>query len=66
MGRARRARRIAQTAAYGGGMGAAGLGALGVLGYGVIRAEAAIARRIVGEPFDGAPESSGDYGAGIG
>ena len=40
MGRARRARRIAQTAAYGGGFGIAGIGVLGVVGYGLIKAEA--------------------------
>src|SRR4051794_5855788 len=66
MGRARRARKIAQAAAYGGGMGVAGLGALGVLGYGIIRAEAVMARRIVGQPFEGAPADSGTYGAGSG
>jgi F0F1-type ATP synthase membrane subunit c/vacuolar-type H+-ATPase subunit K len=36
MGRARRARKIAATAAYGGGGLAAGIGALGAIGYGVI------------------------------
>ncbi|WP_265443843.1 SGNH/GDSL hydrolase family protein [Flexivirga meconopsidis] len=62
MGRARRARKIAAIAAYGGGIGAAGLGA----GWGVLLGEAKIARRIVGQPFDGAPEDSGIYGAGPG
>jgi lysophospholipase L1-like esterase len=66
MGRARRARKIAQAAAYGGGMGVAGLGALGLLGYVLIRAEAMLARRIVGQPFAGAPSDSGTYGAGSG
>ena len=66
MGRARRARRIAQTAAYGGGVGVAGLGALSLLGYGLLRAEARMARRIVGQPFEGAPADSGTYGAGHG
>lgn len=66
MGRARRARKIAQAAAYGGGMGAAGLGVLSLLGYGLIRAEATMARRIVGQPFEGAPEDSGTYGSGHG
>ena len=66
MGRARRARRIAQTAAYGGGVGAAGLGMLGLLGYGLLRVEARMARRIVGPPFDGAPDDSGTYGFGPG
>ena len=47
MGRARRARKIAATAAYGGGIGAAGIGALGLIGYGVLKVEALLARRIV-------------------
>src|SRR6185312_4645571 len=66
MGRARRARRIAATAAYGGGGLAAGIGALGALGYGLLKAEAVIARRVVGQPFDGAPDDNGLYGAGSG
>ncbi|GAA1964792.1 SGNH/GDSL hydrolase family protein [Terrabacter lapilli] len=66
MGRARRARNIAQAAAYGGGMGVAGLGMLGVLGYGLLRAEALMARRIVGQRFEGAPSDSGTYGSGSG
>jgi lysophospholipase L1-like esterase len=66
MGRARRARRIAATAAYGGGGVAAGLGLLGALGYAVLKVEAVLARRIVGQPFDGAPDDNGVYGAGAG
>lgn len=66
MGRARRARKIASAAAYGGGGLAATAGALGALGYGVIKVEATIARRIVGRPFDGAPEDDRTYGAGTG
>ncbi len=66
MGRARRARRIAQAAAYGGGVGVAGLGALGALGYGILRVEAMMARRIVGQHFEGAPSDSGTYGSGSG
>jgi lysophospholipase L1-like esterase len=66
MGRARRARRIAQAAAYGGGVGVAGLGALGALGYGVLRVEAMMARRLVGQHFEGAPSDSGTYGSGSG
>ena len=66
MGRARRARKIAATAAYGGGGLAAGIGALGALGYGVLKAEARVARRIVGQPFDGSPDDNGTYGAGVG
>ena len=66
MGRARRARRIAQTAAYGGGFGVAGIGALGVLGYGLIKAEAVLARRAVGEIVETAPAHDGVYGSGPG
>jgi len=66
MGRARRARRIAQAAAYGGGFGVAGIGALGALGYGLIKAEAILARRIVGQPFESAPDDAGRYGSGSG
>jgi lysophospholipase L1-like esterase len=66
MGRARRARRIAQQAAYGGGVGVAGLGALSLLGYGLLRAEAHMARRIVGQAFEGAPADGGTYGSGHG
>ena len=66
MGRARRARRIAATAAYGGGGLAAGIGALGALGYGLLKAEAVMARRIVGQPFDGSPDDNGTYGSGVG
>ncbi len=66
MGRARRARRIAQTAAFGGGVGVAGLGALGVLSYGVLRIEAAMTRRIVGRRFEAPPVNAGRYGSGPG
>jgi lysophospholipase L1-like esterase len=66
MGRARRARRIAQQAVYGGGGAAAALGALGLAGYGVLRVEAELAKRIVGSPLDGAPDDDGTYGYGPG
>ncbi len=66
MGRARRATRIAATAAYGGGGLAAGLGVLGLAGYGLLKIEATMARRIVGRPFDGAPDDTALYGAGRG
>ncbi len=66
MGRARRARRIAQTAAYGGGVGVAGLGAIGALSYGVLRVEAALTRRIVGQRFEAPPVDAGRYGSGPG
>lgn len=66
MGRARRARHIAQAAAFGGGFGVAGIGVLGIFGYGLIKMEAHLARRIVGQPFEGAPDDDGLYGAGPG
>jgi lysophospholipase L1-like esterase len=66
MGRARRARKIASTAAYGGGGVAALVGALGAAGYGLIRAEAAVARRLIGRPFDDSPDDNGVYGHGPG
>ena len=66
MGRARRARKIAATAAYGGGIGAAGIGFLGLLGFGVLKVEAQLARRIVGQPTSGAPNDDAVYGAGLG
>jgi len=66
MGRARRARRIAQTAAFGGGVGVAGLGAIGALSYAVLRVEAALARRIVGRRFEAPPVDAGRYGSASG
>ncbi|MCE1179153.1 MAG: SGNH/GDSL hydrolase family protein [Micrococcales bacterium] len=66
MSRARRAQRIASSAAYGGGRLAAGVGAAGAVGYAVIRAEAALARRFIGTPFDDSPDDNGIYGAGPG
>ncbi len=46
-------------------MAAAGA-AVGALGYGVIRAEARIARWIVGDPLEQAPSDDATYGAGPG
>ena len=66
MSRARRAQKIAASAAYGGGGIAAAAAGLSALGYGLVKAEAALARRIVGEPFDGSPDDEGVYGAGPG
>ncbi|WP_377644445.1 SGNH/GDSL hydrolase family protein [Oryzobacter terrae] len=66
MGRARRARKIVATAAYGGGGLAAAGAALGAAGWGVIKAEAALARRVIGHPFDDSPDDAGVYGAGTG
>ncbi|GAB3135677.1 SGNH/GDSL hydrolase family protein [Microbispora hainanensis] len=59
-GAVRAARRIATAAALGGG----GLTALGAVTYGLLMAEAMVARRIVGQPhgLDG-PHSDGVYGA---
>lgn len=66
MGRARRARKIAAAAAYGGGLGAAGIGVIGLVGYGVLKTEILLARRLVGQPFEGAPDDEALYGAGPG
>lgn len=49
---------MAARGAYGGGA----LGSLGALGYAVIRAEAAIARRTIGEPTEVPPDPTGVYG----
>lgn len=50
-----------------GAVGTALAGAtLAGLGYGLIQAEAKITRRIVGNPFDGAPDDEGVYGAAPG
>lgn len=40
--------------------------ALAGLGYGLIQVEGRIARRVVGQPFDGAPDDDGVYGAAPG
>lgn len=60
MGRAAAARKLAAAAAYGGG----GLSALGVLLYGVLAAEARLARRAIGEPSGTPPDATGWYGRG--
>jgi lysophospholipase L1-like esterase len=62
MSRASRARRIAVTAAYGGG----GLGALGALLYGVLYSEAKLAHRSVGPPLGAPPDGDGLWGHGEG
>jgi len=63
MSRASRARRIAAAAAYGGG----GLGVLGAAGFGLLVAEAKLARRWIGRPLrrDGL-ESDQVFGSGAG
>jgi lysophospholipase L1-like esterase len=58
MSRASRARRLARAAAYGGG----GVSLLGLAGTAVIVAEAKLARRTVGTPFESAPRADGLYG----
>src|SRR5919202_1916503 len=59
MSRASSARRIAAAAAYGGG----GLARLGIAGFGVLMAEARVARRAIGRPFGSVgPDGSGLYG----
>lgn len=62
MSRARRARKVAAAAAFGGG----GLTALTALGFGLLTVEAKLARRWIGHPFEEAPAADGLYGAGIG
>src|SRR3954470_14115431 len=62
MGRARRARKVAAAAAYGGG----GLTVLGGLGVALMATEMKLARRTIGQPFGPALDADGLYGAGIG
>jgi lysophospholipase L1-like esterase len=59
MTKARVARRIAMAAAYGGG----GLGLLSAGAFGVVRAEAALARRTIGEPTGSPPDADMLYGS---
>ena len=60
MGRAAAARRLAAAAAYGGG----GLSVLGASIYGVLRAEATLARKAIGTTDGRVPDSTGWYGRG--
>ncbi len=61
MGKAAAARKLASAAVYGGG----GLSAAGAAIYGLLRAEASLARRTIGEPKDGPPpDATGWYGRG--
>lgn len=61
MGKAAAARKLASAAAYGGG----GLSVLGAALYGVLRGEAMIARRVIGNAGDEPPpDSTGWYGRG--
>lgn len=58
----RRARWVAIKAAYGGGA----VGSVGAAGYALLRAEATLARRAIGEPTDTAPAPDGTYGRYLG
>lgn len=61
MGKAAAARKLAAAAAYGGG----GLSVLGGSLYGVLRLEATLARKAIGEPRDTPPpDATGWYGRG--
>ena len=61
MGKAAAARKLASAAAYGGG----GLSVLGAGLYAVLRAEAQVARRMIGEAVDARPpDATGWYGRG--
>jgi lysophospholipase L1-like esterase len=61
MGKAAAARKLASAAVFGGG----GLSVLGAGLYGVLRAEATLARRTIGNaPDDPPPDSTGWYGGG--
>ena len=61
MGKAAAARKLAAAAAYGGG----GLSVLGGGLYGVLRVEAALARKAIGEPLGSPPpDATGWYGRG--
>lgn len=60
MGKAGAARKLASAAAYGGG----GLSVLGAGLYGVLRAEAAVARRTIGNAEGDPPDPTGYYGRG--
>lgn len=62
MSRAHRARDIATRAAFGGG----GVALAGLLGLGVLKAEAEVARRVIGDGSDVGINDSGRYGAGLG
>ncbi|MDQ3095469.1 MAG: SGNH/GDSL hydrolase family protein, partial [Actinomycetota bacterium] len=59
MSKASAARRLAAAAAFGGG----GLGLVGGSLYGVLRAEAALARRKIGKAVGKPPDPTGLYGA---
>ncbi|MDP9181754.1 MAG: SGNH/GDSL hydrolase family protein [Actinomycetota bacterium] len=58
----KRAAAAARFAAVRGAYGGGAVGLLGALGYGVIRAESALARRTIGEPTVAPPDPTGTYG----
>jgi lysophospholipase L1-like esterase len=58
VGKVAAARKLAAAAAYGGG----GLSVLGATIFGVLRAEAVLARRTIGKPKGEPPDASGWYG----
>lgn len=60
MGKAAAARKLASAAAFGGG----GLSVLGASLYGLLRAEAAIARKVIGRIDERVPDATGWYGRG--
>lgn len=60
VGKARAARKLASAAAYGGG----GLSVLGATLYGVLRAEAQVARKAIGRIDARVPDATGWYGRG--
>src|SRR3954452_16975088 len=60
MGRTAAARRLAAAAAYGGG----GLSVLGASLYGLLRTEAILARKAIGNAEGRLPNSTGRYGRG--
>ncbi len=60
MGKAGAARKLVAAAAYGGG----GLSVVGGFLYGVLRAEATLARRTIGDANDVPPDATGWYGRG--
>jgi lysophospholipase L1-like esterase len=60
VGKAAAARKLAAAAAYGGG----GVSVVGASLYGLLRVEAMIARRMIGNAQDQPPDSTGWYGGG--
>jgi len=61
-----RLQRPGRRAAQGTGISAGSLAALAAVGYGVVRAEAKIARHTIGEPQDEPPDPTGVYGRYLG